>query len=173
MELPGQFRDMREGSFIYTQLIALNALRGYDDFHVIGAYITAPETMHGRTPINSIDDLKGKRIRVGNQNENGKFEILGAIPVPLPVNKIAETFSSGTIDAAAVSLTPLTDYGIKRVATHHHFLQTNEAPLALLMNRKRFEALWHRTSSASTTGSGRPHSSLMRTASPIARCCSD
>ena len=100
MELPGQFRDMREASFIYTQLIALNALRGHDDFYVIGAYVTAPETMHGRTPINSIDDLKGKRIRVGNQNENGKFEILGATPVPLPVNKIAEAFSSGTIGAA-------------------------------------------------------------------------
>ena len=114
---------------------------GHDDFYVIGAYITAPETMHGRTPINSIDDLKGKRIRIGNQNENGKFETLGAIPVPLPVNQIAEAFSSGTIDAAAVSLTPLTDYGIKRVATHHYFLQTNGAPLALLMNRKRFEAL--------------------------------
>ncbi|HEX3440674.1 MAG TPA: hypothetical protein VHT93_10040 [Pseudolabrys sp.] len=79
---------MREGSFIYTQLIALNALRGYDDFHVIGAYITAPETIHGRTPINSIDDLKGKRIRVGNQNENGKFEILGAIRFRCPSIKL-------------------------------------------------------------------------------------
>jgi TRAP-type C4-dicarboxylate transport system substrate-binding protein len=154
MELPGQFHDMREGSLVYTQLIALDALRGYDDFFVIGAYVSDPETIHGKTPINSIDDLKGKRIRVGNQTEIGKFEKLGAIPVPLPVNEIAEALSSGTIDAAAVSLTPLTDYGIKRVATHHYFLRTNGAPLALLMNRKRFEG--------ATAGSTRHHPEAQR-----------
>ena len=37
--------------------------------------------------------------------------------------------------------TPLSDYGIKRVAINHYFLGINGAPLALLMNRKKFEAL--------------------------------
>jgi TRAP-type C4-dicarboxylate transport system substrate-binding protein len=141
MELPGQFRGMRESTLVYTQLIALNALRGYEDFFVIGAYVSDPETIHARTAINSIDDLKGKRIRVNNQSESATFEKLGAIPVPLPINQISEAISSKAIEAAAVSLTPLSDYGIKRVVTHHYFLGTSGAPLALLMNRKRFEAL--------------------------------
>jgi TRAP-type C4-dicarboxylate transport system substrate-binding protein len=141
IELPGLFRDMRDGTLVYTQLIALNALRGYNDFFVIGAYVTAPETIHGKVAINSIDDLKGKRIRVNNQSETVAFKKLGAIPVPLPINQISEAISSNTIDAAAVSLTPLADYGIKRVTTHHYFLGINGAPLALLMSRKSFEAL--------------------------------
>ena len=33
------------------------------------------------------------------------------------------------------------DFGIKRVAASHYFLETSGAPLALLMNRKRFDAL--------------------------------
>ena len=141
IELPGIFHDLRDGTLVYTQLIASNALRGYDDFVVIGAYITDPETIHGRVAINSIDDLKGKRIRVNNQSETSALEKLGAIPVPVPINQIADAISSNKIDAAAISLTPLSDYGIKRVATHHYFLGINGAPLALLMSRKSFEAL--------------------------------
>jgi TRAP-type C4-dicarboxylate transport system substrate-binding protein len=141
IELPGLFRDMRDGTLVYTQLIALNALRGYDDFVVIGAYVTDPETIHGKVTINSIDDLKGKRIRVNNQSETVAFERLGAIPIPVPINQISEALSSNKIDAAAVALTPLSDYGIKRVATHHYFLGINGAPLALLMSRKSFDAL--------------------------------
>jgi TRAP-type transport system periplasmic protein len=141
IELPGLFRDMRDGTLVYTRLIALNALRGYNDFIVVGAYITDPETIQGKTAINSIDDLRGKRIRVNNQSETVAFEKLGAIPVPLPINQIADAISSNKIDAAAVSLTPLSDYGIKRVVAHHYLLGINGAPLALLMSRKSFEAL--------------------------------
>jgi len=38
-------------------------------------------------------------------------------------------------------ISPLFDFGIKRVAASHYFLETSGAPLALLMNRKRFDAL--------------------------------
>lgn len=141
VELPGLFKDMREATLTYTDLIARNALNGYQDFFVIGAYVTQPETIHGRVAINSIDDLKGKRIRVNNASESVALEKLGAIPVQMPINDIANAISSGKIDAAAVARTPLSDYGIIRVATHHYLLDTNGAPLALLMSRKRFETL--------------------------------
>ena len=66
IELPGLFRDMREATLVYTQLIARNALIGYSDFFVIGAYVTDLETIHGRVAIRAIDDLKGKKIRINN-----------------------------------------------------------------------------------------------------------
>lgn len=141
VELPGLFRDMREATLTYTELTAHNALNGYQDFFVIGAYVTQPETIHGRVAINSIDDLKGKRIRVNNASKSLVLEKLGAIPVQMPINDIANAISSGQIDAAAVARTPLSDYGIIRIATQHYLLETNGAPLALLMNRKRFETL--------------------------------
>jgi TRAP-type transport system periplasmic protein len=141
IELPGLFNDTREATLIYTRLIALNALKGYENFFVIGAYVAEPETVHGRLPIASIGDLKGQRIRVNNSMEATTFEKLGAIPVPMQITKIAGAISSGEIDAAAVARTPLSDYGIMRVATNHYFLGTNGAPLALLMNRAKFEAL--------------------------------
>jgi TRAP-type C4-dicarboxylate transport system substrate-binding protein len=141
VELPGLFSDAREATLVYTRLIALNALKGYEDFVALGAYVTEPETIHSRLPIASIEDLKGKKIRVNNPSEADTLAKLGAIPVPLPINQVTDAISSGAIDAVAVARTPLSDYGIKRVATNHYFLGINGAPLALLMNRKKFEAL--------------------------------
>ena len=141
VELPGLFNDTREATLVYTRLIALNALRGYEDFVVIGAYVTEPETIHSRLPIASIGDLKGQRICVNNSIEAATLEKLGAIPFPMQITKVAGAISSGEIDGAQSPRTPLTDYGIKRVATNHYFLGTSGAPLALLMNRKKFEDL--------------------------------
>jgi TRAP-type C4-dicarboxylate transport system substrate-binding protein len=141
IELPGLFNDTREGTLVYTRLIALHALAGYEDFVVIGAYVSEPETIHSRLPIASIADLKGQRIRVNNIREAATLEKLGAIPVIMQINKVTGAIGGGEIDGATAPRTPVSDYGIKRVATNHYFLGTSGAPLALLMNRKKFEAL--------------------------------
>ena len=81
VELPGLFNDTREATLVYTRLIALNALKGYEDFVVLGAFEPEPETIHSRLPIASIADLKGQRIRVNNASEATALERLGAIPI--------------------------------------------------------------------------------------------
>jgi TRAP-type C4-dicarboxylate transport system substrate-binding protein len=141
IEMPGLYRDMREATFVFTRLMAAGALKGYEDFFVIGAFVTEPETVHSRTPIATLDDLKGKKIRVNNPGEAAGLDKLGAIPVLMPVNQISEALTGGRLDAALVPPSPLTDFGIKRVATYHYMLGTSGAPLLLVMNRKKFESL--------------------------------
>jgi TRAP-type C4-dicarboxylate transport system substrate-binding protein len=98
-------------------------------------------TIHGRLPLASLDDLKGKRIRINNDSQAAALEKLGAVPVAMQITQIVNGISSGKIDAAAVSLSPLVDYGISRVTSYHYLLETSGAPLALVMNRSRFESL--------------------------------
>lgn len=141
LELPGLVEDVREGTLVYTRLIALDALDGYDDFVVLGAYASAPQTIHSRLPIGSIDDLKGMRIKTNNPGDTATIENLGALGVPMPIIMVAEALSAGTIDAALLSPSMLTDFGIGRVATHHYLLGTSGVPVALLMNRSKFESL--------------------------------
>ncbi|HLH87425.1 MAG TPA: TRAP transporter substrate-binding protein DctP [Xanthobacteraceae bacterium] len=141
LELPGLFRDGREATYVFTRLIAQNALRGYRDFVVIGAFATEPETLHGRVPIASSRDLDGRRVRVGNAGEAAAMKALGAIPVPMQMIDIANGLSSTNIDAAIIARAPLGDFGISRVATHHFFMPTSVAPMALVMNRDVFDRL--------------------------------
>lgn len=141
VELAGLFTDIREATLVFTRLTAANALKGYEDFFVIGAYVSAPETFHSRLPITSLRDLQGRKIRVNNPSEAALLNALGATPVPMAVTQVSSAIGDGRLDAALVPPTPLVDYGIKRVANHHYLLETSGAPLMLLMSRRKFDAL--------------------------------
>jgi TRAP-type C4-dicarboxylate transport system substrate-binding protein len=141
MELPGLFNDMREATLVYTRIIASGLMEGYEDFFVIGAFATEPESIHTRPPIATLDDLKGKRIRANNLLEAGVLAKLGMYPVVLPIGKAAEAISRGTIDGAATAPLAMIDFGVARVATYHYFLRLGPTAITILMNRKKFESL--------------------------------
>lgn len=141
IELPGLFQDAREASLVYTRLIAAGALPGYSDFFVIGAYGTAPETLNSRKKITSLADLNGQKIRVNNLMEAAGLAELGALPLVLPFNETTPALSNGLIDGATVPIAQLFDVGIGRLTTFHYLLPTSTAPLALVMDRKRFGQL--------------------------------
>src|SRR5215471_8066631 len=141
VELPGMFRNIREATLVYTRLLAGGALRGYEDVVVVGAFATEPETVHARSPVVSLEDLKGKRIRANNISQAAALENLGAIAVQMPINQASSGLSSGKIDGATVSPAPLVEFGISRLAAYHYLLGIGAAPLAVIMNRKKFESL--------------------------------
>ncbi len=84
MELPGLFRDQREASRVFTRLTEARALKGYENFVVLGAFVADSESIHTRKPVASIDNLKGLTIRVNNQTQAKVLEKLGAIPAFSP-----------------------------------------------------------------------------------------
>jgi len=141
VELPGIFRNIREATLVYTRLLAGRTLRGYDDLVVVGAFATEPESVHARPPVISLEDLKGKRIRANNTPQAAALENLGAIAVQMPINQVSSGLSSGKIDGATVSPAPLIEFGISRLAAHHYVLGIGAAPLAVVMNRTKFDSL--------------------------------
>jgi TRAP-type C4-dicarboxylate transport system substrate-binding protein len=141
VELPGLFRNSYEASMTYTRLVAINALAGYRDFFVIGAFATQPETIHSRKPTRSLADLREQKIRANNPTEAIALAKLGALPIVLAFNETAPAISAGTLDGATVPVTQLFDVGIGRLTSNHYLLGTSVAPLTLMMNRKVFERL--------------------------------
>ena len=141
IELPGLFRDAREATLTYTALVAADALAGYHDFFVIGAYATQPENIHSRKPIRSLADLKGQKIRVNNSTQAAALRKLGALPAVLAFNETTPAINSGALDGATVPVAQLFDVGIGRFTSNHYLLGTSVAPLTLMMNRKVFDRL--------------------------------
>jgi len=141
IELPGLFHSVREASFVYTRLLARGALRGYEDFFVIGAFGGGPQTIHTRAPIASLKDLQGKKIRASNRTEGAVLTALGMSGEVMAVNQTAEAISRGTIDGATVPFAVLIDFGIARVTSYHYLIGLGSAPIMILMNRKKFESL--------------------------------
>jgi TRAP-type C4-dicarboxylate transport system substrate-binding protein len=141
MELPGLYRNEREASLIFTRLVAAGALEGYKDFFVVGAYVSAGESINSRKPIARLADLKGQSFRVNNRIEGDALRMLGAKPLLLPVNKTMEALSKGEIDGVTVPPAMLFEFGFARLTANHYLLQLGGAPIALVMNRQKFAGL--------------------------------
>jgi TRAP-type C4-dicarboxylate transport system substrate-binding protein len=141
LEMPGLFHDLREGTLIYTRLIAQNALRGYQDYFVIGAYTSAPTVIHSRKPITSLAALKGQKIRTDNAMAAEALARFGAISTIMPVSRIADALAHGAVDAATMSPGGLFQFAAAGAAFNHYLLDVGSAPLVVLMNRKKFDSL--------------------------------
>ena len=141
LEQPGLFNDTREGTLIYTRLIAAGALGGYQEFFVIGAYTPAPGIIHSRRPTESLSALKGQKISASNPIGAEALERMGATPNVLESQKLGAGISSGNIDGAILSPTGLFQFAVSPVATNHYLLGVGATPLALVMNRKTFDGL--------------------------------
>jgi TRAP-type C4-dicarboxylate transport system substrate-binding protein len=139
VELPGLFKDIREATLVYTGLVAANALRGYGDLFVVGAFTAEPETIHTKLPAASLKDLAGMRIRSNNPVQGAALARLGMVPVELPINQASSGISSGKLDGSMVGPAPLIEFGISRVVSNHYLLGVSAAPLLVAMNRKKFE----------------------------------
>jgi len=141
LEFPGLFRDLREAALVSSRIVAAGELRGYEDFYVISAVTNFPHLIHTRPPVASLPDLRGKVLRVNNLIEGTALKALGVTPVIIPVNEVALAIARGTIDGASMSANSLFAYGVSRITKFHYVAPLGAAPLAFLMNRKKFESL--------------------------------
>jgi TRAP-type C4-dicarboxylate transport system substrate-binding protein len=141
IEVPGLFSGIREATRVYTNLIAMNALRGYEELHVVGAFATEPETIHTRPPAGSLRELRGMRIRANNPVQGAALAGLGMVPVQLPINQALGAISGGRLDGSTAGPATMIEFGISRVASNHYLLSVSSAPLTLVMNRKKLESL--------------------------------
>lgn len=118
MDLPGQFDTMGEATETYTTLIASGRLTGFRNYVVLGAMATGPFEIDSRPPVTDLKSLAGKKIRVTNPSQGETLKQLGAVPVLLPVEQIAEAVGRGTIDGATEFPGPLLDFGVDRVTKY-------------------------------------------------------
>ena len=141
LELPGLFRDLKESTTVYTRLVTSGQLKGYDDYFVIGTFGTAPYSIHSRGQITSLADIRGKKIRSSGAIEGATIKALGGVPIGMPVTEVPEAVSRGTVDGTTSHPSPLFDFGIARVTSAHYFTRLGIVPLAILLNKKKFDSL--------------------------------
>src|SRR3954465_4530259 len=141
LELPGMFRDLAEGTRVYTKLLQNGTLKDYGAYSPIAMWSTPPFSLHANFPINSIADLKGKRVRGSGVIQIESLKALGAVTVGMPPTEVPEALSRPPIDASTSQPAVLYDFGLDRVTTHHYFVRLGIVPLAVVMNRKVFEGL--------------------------------
>lgn len=141
LELPGLFRSLDEAIKVYRSLLASNSLRGYGDYIVIGSMMNPSYRLFGRKPMHSLADLKGMKVRIVGPMIGQTVKELGMVPVLMPPTEIVEAMGRGTIDATTAVPAAMIDFGIDRVATNDFLVPLGYGPLAVVMNRKKYDSL--------------------------------
>jgi len=140
-ELPGLFTDLTEATLTYTSLVQSGKIKGYEDFVPIAMVTTAPYSIHTNSPIASLSDLNGKKIRSTGAIEGEVLKAFGAAPIGMPITEVPEAIGRKTIDGTTAHPSALFDWGIVKVTSDHYFTRLGIVPLAVLMNRQKFESL--------------------------------
>lgn len=141
LELPALFDTVTEATTVSTRLLAKNVFQGFDEFYVVGIVGTGPTSIHSRGTITKLEDIKGKKIRAGGALESDSITALGGVPVALTVTEIIEAMSRGSIDAVTSLPSVVFDFGFASVTNTHYFTRLGNLPMAMLMNKKKFDGL--------------------------------
>ncbi|SET86911.1 C4-dicarboxylate TRAP transporter substrate-binding protein [Marinobacter segnicrescens] len=70
-----------------------------------------------RTPVKSLDDLKGKRMRVGAGNWSRWVESVGGVGITMSANEMNEALSQGVVDCIVLSAPEIHNFGLTEAVT--------------------------------------------------------
>ncbi|MCG6656789.1 TRAP transporter substrate-binding protein [Halomonas campisalis] len=96
-------------------LAQANEHRGVD---VLATGVHGPGQIFTRNRVESIDELAGKRLRVGGGVMSGLADAMGVTGVALPPTGVYEAASQGVVDGAMLTLESLRSFRVAEVAPH-------------------------------------------------------
>jgi TRAP-type transport system periplasmic protein len=78
-------------------------LEEFDDVHPLMFHVHAPGKFHMKdAPVQTLEDLQGKKIRAPTRVINETLGVLGATPVGMPVPQVPEALSRGVVDGVVI-----------------------------------------------------------------------
>ena len=140
-ELPFVVDNASEGSMAMTRLHQKGKLAGFDEFKLLLIGTVPPVNLHGRFPMGSVADLKGKRIRSASSQMAKLVEFVGGVPVQLGAPQVADALSKGVVEGTLNEWNFVATFKIDQVANHHLALPMGALTVIVPMLKSRFDAL--------------------------------
>lgn len=103
--------------------------------------------IHSRSkPVQTLEDLRGLKIRAGLKTTTRFFELLGATPVSIPLPGMLDGMTKGVIDAGFATWESAIALRVHEAANHHtdgesSYPAMHMSNLAIVMNKARYDKL--------------------------------
>lgn len=144
-ELPFFVDDARAASFAYrTMYESQMADTDFADVVVLANWVHGPGVLHTNRPVQTIEDMRGLKIRTPSRMVGQLLGILGAEPIGMPVTAIPENLSRGVIDGAVIPWEVTASLRVPELVQNHTEFENSypyTVTFTLSMNRDRYEAL--------------------------------
>lgn len=126
----------------FWRLYERGALPGFEGLRALALSVSPPYNFHLTFPVGSLEDLRGRKIRVLNAAQAEMMEVLGATPVAgIGGSEVAESLSRGLIDGALFSWHATRSMGVELITTTHIRQPVAFSPSIVVMRESVFESL--------------------------------
>jgi len=144
MELPGLIPSSVAGSKAGTEMVEEGLWRGQgmESVKILGMFSTAPALLTTKEKVETLEDIKGKKLRGAGPVLLSTIEAIGATPVGgITSPQIAEALSRGLVDGTVNEWVALTIFGVADAAKYHLNINLGTSPLMVAINRAKYDSL--------------------------------
>lgn len=141
VELPFLINNAREGAIGLSRLHAKKLIKGLDGLKVLAWSTTAVANFHGKSPIKSLADLRGKKTRASSSQAAKVLEALGAVPVQMGAPQVAESLARGVLDLSLNDWSFVATFRLDEVAQHHMAIPLGALAFMVVMQQSKYDAL--------------------------------
>jgi len=139
----------------FWRLYERGDLPGFEGLKALALSVSPAYNFHLTFPVDSLDDLAGRKIRVLNAVQAEMMTGLGATPVAgIGGSEVAESLSRGLIDGALFSWHATRSMGVELITTTHISQPIAFSPSIVVMRESVFESLPDRARHAIAETSG-------------------
>ncbi len=139
-ELPFLWDDPSVAGAAISKLIADGDL-AYPGVKVLGVAVTGPYQVHASKSVESLDDMRGLRLRAAGPIFASATQALGAVPVGMPAPSVAENISRGLIDGTLQDWTLVNAFRIIDATPYHFDYSLGGVISLIVMNQSVYDGL--------------------------------
>jgi len=145
MAAPGLVDSMEHGQRVAADPAVLKMMLGLGankGLHGVGLFMATPSSIISKTPIRTLADFKGKKIRIfASAFQSVAFERLGITPVAMSLGDVLPALQQGAIDGADAALNVYVP--MHYVDAAKYVTETNQPAIFIIMevSQKWFDSL--------------------------------
>ena len=142
-QLPFLFSSPQVASLVVEELYPKHFKEEFERMGVYFAHCdcTSPYNIISKTPIRSLEDLNGMKIRATGGLTSEIFRELGAVPVAIAAAETYPAFQRGVIDAVSLSASDIVAYRLQEIGLYYTRVDINILVLHYCLNQRSFDAL--------------------------------
>ncbi len=142
IEMPFLTKDAGAASQTLWDLYPTMLAEEYKGLKVLALFAHNGGLIHTASKkVETMDDLKGLRIRTPSPAISEMLTYLGATPQGLPPGEVYESLQKGVIDGTVFPWDPIASFGLNEVLKYHLDAGAYTVPFFFVMNQRKYDAL--------------------------------
>ncbi len=142
IDMPFLTDDAGAATYALWQLLPGVLADEYKGFKVLALHAHNGGLLHTRgKKVETMEDMKGLRIRTPSPAVSDMLSFLGATPQGLPPGEVYENLQRGVLDGTVFPWDPVKSFGLNEVLDYHLDLGVYTVSFFFLMNERSYERL--------------------------------